>query len=326
MSWMRIVLLPLVIASLWLLAGALGQQPSPARPRTGPAPRPAPRPAPPPPPKADAAATKILDTAVKVLDPKKLGWVETTLWQQANLQGLTFRAEGHYLAAPGNLLRLDLQVNLGDTQGKLLVVSNGSTWWERLQVGNSDQVDIKKMDLKTVLATLNSPNMPGQVRTEFFQRWSFTGVAPLLQAIHRQMTVTGQEQLSWKGRPVHKLTAVWSEASAKALVGPNSRWPDFLPRRCCLFLDANVEEFHAWPRRIEWWGPATSALGETLLLQMEFRNPKLGKKLSDEQYAAQFQFNPGKAQVQDLTHRATEEAKNRRNQLAAQQEKRRPAR
>jgi hypothetical protein len=324
MWWLRIVWLPLVIASLWLLAGALGQQPGPAPSRPGAAPRSAPRPAPPPPPKADEAATTVLDVAIKALDPKKLAWVETTLWQQANLQGLTFRAEGHYLAAPGNRLRLDLQVNLGGTLGKLLVVSDGKTWWERLQVGDNPQVNIQKMDLKTVLATLNSPNMLEQVRTEFFQRRSFTGVEPLLKAIRQQMTVTSQERLVWKDRPVTKLTAEWSEAAAKALIGANAAWPDFLPRRCCLFLDADMDQARAWPHRIEWWGPASA--GEVLLLQMEFRNPKLGKLLSDEQYAQQFQFNPGKAPFQDLTKRATEDAKNRRNQLAAQQGRTRSSR
>src|SRR5579871_2885830 len=226
MSWMRIACVPLGIASLWLLAGALGQQPGPAPSRSAPTPRPAP----PPPPKADAAATKLLSTAAAALDPDKLAWVETTLWQQANLQGLTFRAEGLYLAAPGNRLRLDLQVHLGDTQGKLLVVSDGVTWWERLQVGNGEQADIKKMDLKTVLATLNSPNMPPAVKTEFFQRFSFTGLAPLLNRILAQMTVTGAERLTWKGRQVNKLTAVWSGEAVKNLVGgPNARWPEFLP-------------------------------------------------------------------------------------------------
>lgn len=315
MSWMRIACVPLGIASLWLLAGALGQQPGPAPSKPAPT---TPRPAPPPPPKADAAATKLLTTAAAALDPEKLAWVETTLWQQANLQGLTFRAEGLYLAAPGNRLRLDLQVHLGDTQGKLLVVSDGVTWWERLQVGNGGQADIKKMDLKTILATLNSPNMPPAVKTEFFQRFSFTGLAPLLNRILAQMTVTGAERLTWKGREVNRLTAVWSEEAVKNLVGPNTRWPEFLPRRCCLFLDVDVDKVHAWPHRIEWWGPASSGLGEVLLLQMEFRNPKLGKVLSDEEYARQFRFDPGKATVQDLTKQATEEAKNRRNQLASQ--------
>lgn len=314
MSWMRIAWVPPVIAALWLLAGALGQQPGPAPPKTPPPPRPTP----PPPPKADPAATKLLTAAAMALDPEKLPWVETTLWQQANLQGLTFRAEGLYLAAPGNRLRLDLQVHLGDTQGKLLVVSDGATWWERLQVGNGEQADVKKMDLNTLLTTLNSPNMPLAVKTEFFQRFSFTGLAPLLNRILAQMTVTGAERITWKGREVNKLTAVWSEQAVKNLVAPNARWPEFLPRRCCLFLDVDVEKVHAWPHRIEWWGPGSSGLGEALLLQMEFRNPKLGKVLSDEQYARQFVFDPGKATVQDLTKQATEEAKTRRNQLAAQ--------
>ena len=70
-------------------------------------------------------------------------------------------------------------------------------------------------------------------------------------------------------------------------------WPHSFPRQCRLFLDARTR----WPHRLEWWGPAPPRKGDSLLLQMEFRNPRLGQPLAD----AEFAFQPGRSKVTDLT-------------------------
>jgi hypothetical protein len=121
--------------------------------------------------------------------------------------------------------------------------------------------------------------------------------------------------MRWQGRELHKLTAVWSEAMTN-MIAPNRQWPPFLPRKCCLFLDGKDSQTPYWPYRIEWWGPASSQMGEALLLQMEFRNPKLA--VAPESVARQFVFDPGNAPVKDLTKESTELAKERGRQLAAQ--------
>lgn len=313
MRWLRYPLFVLLAAPICLITGAIGQQPGAAPTAKPPAAKA------PPPPKADAEAAKVLDAAIQALDPKRLEWLETTLWQQVDLQGLTFQAEGSYLSGPNHRLCLDLQVRLGDTLGKLLVVSDGATLWERLQIGASDKIEVKKTDLRSLL---NRDLFPERIQSEFIP---LAGVVPLLQNIRRQMTVTGQEKIQWRGRSVVKLTAAWSGDVAKAIVAGNSSWPNALPRKCCLYLDDGPTQTH-WPHRVEWWGPVSSQAGDGLLLQMEFRNPKLAQEvaLSDEQrkqYAARFRFSPGNLPVQDQTKQVLEQAKNRGKQLANQQGK-----
>jgi hypothetical protein len=267
-------------------------------------------------PKPHPEGTKILEEAVRVLDPKNHDWLETAFWQQADLQGLTFQADGKYLSGPNYRLRLDLKVHLGDSVGNMLVVSDGTTMWERFQMGKSDRGEVRKMDLKKVLETVNSPNMIDQVRNEFFQNQSLAGVAPVLKNIQQQMIVTRLESSTWQGKNIVQLTLVWSEGTTKSFYSPNVPWQSFLPRQCVLSLAADPKS--RWPYRIEWWGPAGSADGDALLFQVEYRNPKLNQPPAKEQWEELFTFNTEKMQVIDRTKNEIEHLKNRRNQLAQQ--------
>jgi hypothetical protein len=61
-----------------------------------------------------------------------------------------------------------------------------------------------------------------------------------------------------------------------------------------------------WPYRLEWWGPSPSLGADTLLVQMEFRDPKLNEPVAQDQIAKVFQLNLGKEEVKDLTTEITE--------------------
>ena len=83
----------LAASSPFVIAAAIGQQPGspPVSPSSPAAP-------PPQPAKPNAEGAKLLAEAISRLDPKKLAWVQTTFWEQADLQGLMFQAEGSYLS------------------------------------------------------------------------------------------------------------------------------------------------------------------------------------------------------------------------------------
>jgi hypothetical protein len=326
MWWCRTCLLPLLVSSLLLLAGAIGQQPPAGPPQTPPAP-PANPPATPPAapgtspspaaPKADAEATKVLKEAIDRLDPKRLKWVQTTFWQQADVQGLTYQAEGKYLAAPDQRLRLELSVRLGETTGTMDVVCDGSTMWQMVQVGGQPRL-VTKVDLKKVLEGLSGQPDADQVRQEFFQNQAFTGLAPLLQGIQQRMTVTGREKVRWQGREVTRLTAVWSADVARSVTPPDKPWPPYLAQECQLYLEPVGADGALWPRRLEWWGPSAAGASPALLLQMEFRDPKLNQPLPAEQVARAFHFDPGPGEVPDMTQQMAQTVKSRAQQLAAQ--------
>src|SRR5262249_48986592 len=236
----------------------------------------------------------------------------------ADMQGLTFQAEGHYQAEPKTRrLHLDLAVYVGNTTGRLEVVSDGAVVWEKLVAAKGAKPEIRKTELKKVLEGLKSANQE-QVQTALLQTQSLAGVAPLLQNIQEQMTVTQQEKATWQGREVTKLTAVWSERVAKGLEPQGGSWVPALPRKCILYLDRPNGPVPHWPYRIEWWGPATTPNEEALLLQMEFRDPQRKRSLTEEQSRNVFSFHPGTATAVDLTRENTGRVKGRINQLAAQ--------
>ena len=316
MRWCRPLLLPLLVGVGILAAGALGQQSSP--PPAQPAGTAKPAPTPPKPPTPDPAAGKILDEAIQA---KRLDWVETTLWQQVDVQGLTFQAEGSYLSAPDNRLHLSLVVHIGDTSGRLEVISDGTTLWETTQIGDGERTITKKVRLKDILESLNKPEVAKEMRDEFLESQSFYGVLPLLQSIQQRMVVIKKENSTWHGLAVTVLTAEWTHDVTKAITNDGKNpWPPFMARQCRLFLDAKTR----WPHRVEWVG-ATPAREDAVIVQMEFRNPK-HEPLSPEVCKREFSFNPGKDLPAQIDQ--TDELKNtlgRRNQqLTAQRGKTTP--
>lgn len=291
----RICLLTLLCAGtigvLFTPAGQPSQPPSAA-------PKPLPE------PKADWSATRAFDDALKVLESKSQVFVETTLWQQMEMQGFMLQSQGTYIVGPDQHLRMDLSVNVGDTVGRMEVVCDGTTYWQALQVGDKDPKLIQKIDWKRVQEALRKPDVPPLVRDEFLQLRSFNGVAPLLQGLKQNMTFTKRELVRWNDRDVIKLTADWTNDSVKKMLGtiemPN--WPPFLPRECRIFFD----EKNSWPYRLEWWGPTPPLSKDTLMLQMEFRNPR-HFSMTPERAAKVFRFDAGNNPSADRTQETIQE-------------------
>jgi hypothetical protein len=316
MRWSRPLLLPMLVGVGIVVAGAMGQQsqqPTPPAQPPGAA-----KPTPPPlkPVTADPAASKILEEAIGA---KRLDWIQTTLWQQVDVQGLSFQAEGTYQSAPDNRLHLNLVVHVGDTTGKLEVISDGTTLWETTQIGDGERTITKKVRLKDILESLNKPDMAKEMRDEFLESQSFYGVLPLLQSIHQRMVVTKKEDTTWRGMDVTVLTAEWTNDIAKAITQDGKQpWRQFFPRQCRLFLDAKTR----WPHRVEWLGP-TPGREDSVIVQMEFRNPK-HEPMSPEACKREFSFNPGKEPSVDQTDDLKNALRYRNQQLTAQRGKAAP--
>jgi len=301
MSCSRIFLL----ASLTLLAGgalvfvgALGQQAPKSAPDAKSAAAPA-APAKPDPPKADPAAVQAFDAALQQLEKNPLTWFETTLWQQMAVQGLVLQSQGIYLSGPDHRLRLDLVVHCGDTKGRMEVICDGTTFWESIQLGDKDPKVVQKVDWTKVKAALGQPDVAQFARDDFLQNMSFAGVAPLLQSLKQRLTFTKKEAAKWQGHDVVKVTGVWNPDSMKQIVPPGQPgWPSLMPRQCVAYLDAKT----GWPYRLEWWGPSPPQPADQLLLQMEFRDPKLNVAMSPERVAKVFHYSPTSETVTDRTN------------------------
>src|SRR5262249_218791 len=153
----------------------------------------------------------------------------------------------------------------------------GTTLWEIQQIGDKEPQP-KKYAMKQVLETVNGPKATAQLRDGFMQKWAFAGIAPLLQGLQQRLVFTKRETERWQGHDVVKLTGSGNnEVSAQLQPDAKQPWPEYLPRQCVIYLDAKTH----WPHRLEWWGPSAPVAGDSLLLQMEFRNPKFAEMSSE---------------------------------------------
>jgi hypothetical protein len=250
------------------------------------------KPAEPPPTKLkpDPAAVEALKQALDRLDMKRYGAIKTDLWQEVDVQGISFQTHGSYWAAPGQRLRLKLTIDqLAGAKAELQVICDGSVLWETSTIGTQDQ-SVTRVDLKKVLEVMNDPDKV-RTRESFLQSQSFAGMAPLLENLKTQITFTKTDKLTWNGRDVIRLSGTWVDAPLES-----KQWQEYMPRECRLYLDAK----NYWPLRVEWWGPTITGQPrseDSLLMQLEFRNHERPKELA----AKDFTYDPGSVKPTDKT-------------------------
>jgi len=104
--------------------------------------------------------------------------------------------------------------------------------------------------------------------------------------------------VKWQGHDAVKLTGVWNPDSVKQIVPPGQTgWPALMRGGRAAYFDPKTR----WPYRIEWWGPSPTQAADALLLQMEFRNPKLNVPMSPEQHRPRVPLQSRHRQVTDRT-------------------------
>ena len=88
---------------------------------------------------------------------------------------------------------------------------------------------------------------------------------------------------TWQDKPVIRLSGSLKESSSTSE-------PRFVvpPRICQIYLDAQT----LWPHRVEWWAFQEQEQGAFLLLQLEFRDPRINQPLSHEACAREFTYEP----------------------------------
>jgi hypothetical protein len=316
MSYSRFLVLPVVAGSTLLLMGSLGTvhpsgtsrpeqhlevvsvalsaqlaQSAPAAP--------------------DAQAGATFEKALAPLDPSRLAWLETKLWQQMHTENITCEAEGRFLSGPGHRFRLDLTTRHGATAGTIQVVSDGSTLWRATRTGKGKWTRTSRVRLKDVLPLLNRPDTSPVARDEFYQDQGCGGLPTLLPSLRQRVDWVRKEAVRRNDRLFVKLSGTWAPAVAAALAPADKPWPPHLPRQCRLYLDPGT----SWPHRLEWWGPDPGRGDDVLLVEMEFRDPVLNRPLTAEQCAREFRPDADERIMPDVTAEVTQRLKTRIAQL-----------
>ncbi len=266
-----------------------------------------------PDPRPDPEAERGMERAIEALKGDRFVWQEMAIWQKVQLPGYAYEADGCYRMAPGQRFRLEMHTHLGESEGTMLMVSDGRDLWQAVRSGEGPWENVTRLNLSEVFAVMNGPSGP-RLRDEFLQRPHFQGMAPLVRNLRHCLVWARIETIERPaGGQIH-LVGVWSKEDAIRHAPAGEAWPAGLPRQCHLYLDARTH----WPQRVEWWGPHAAAGADRLLVQMEFRNPVFDRPLSAEACERLFAFQPGDAEVEDETASVTADLTNRARELAAQ--------
>lgn len=266
-----------------------------------------------PAPQADAKAERCLDLAIEALKADRVKWLEMEIWQKVQLPGSTFEANGSYRSAPGQRFRLEMHTHPGEGEGTTLSVSDGCVQWEAERSAQGAWENVRRTNLAEVFSVMNGPGGP-QVRHEFLERLHFQGMTPLLRSLRGRLVWARSERIHRdSGERIH-LVGVWPRAEALRQAAPGQPWPTALPRQCHVYLDARND----WPERVEWWGPNSPGGEDSLLVQMEFRNPVFNHPLPAEKCARVFAFHPGSVEIDDKTATVAAELSRRAGELSTQ--------
>jgi hypothetical protein len=263
-------------AGLWLLTGAVTR---PVKPDAATAP---------PAAVPDALATEAVEQALAALAPDRLSWLETGIWQKVRLPGFTYEADGRYLMGPDQCFRLEVQTRQGKAAGALLMVSDGDSLWQATRLGAGAWSEVRHLNLRQVFEALDGPTGSPELRGEFLQGPTFSGVAPLLRNLRGRLVWVKREVRVEGNADRLRLTGTWQPDLAATLAPADKPWPPGLPRQCRLTLDAR----NHWPRRVEWWGPFERDAPDSLLAEMEFRDPSFNRPLSPQRCEQEFIFRP----------------------------------
>jgi hypothetical protein len=262
----------------------------------------------------DPGSAKLVEQAVARLSDPAHPWLKTSLWMRMHLPELRFTAEGTYVKASGHRYRLEMRTRLD--QGKkdrssgslVLAVCDGRDLWQAMRFGERDYTNVVRLRVDAILNAPDGPATQPVIRYEFLHGHALRGIETLLRNVQVRMWWVHRETQA--DREV--LTGVWTPPMRASLSPAGQPWPAALPRLCRLHLAGAAR----WPGRIEWWGPTADRGPDRLLAEMEFRDPVFDRVLSEEECSRLFRFNPGKAEVQDITPQVRSDLTTRVKQLA----------
>lgn len=249
------------------------------------------------PPIADPHAAQILRRCLDLLEREDNAWLRTTVWQRLDDGRLCCEVHGTYQAAPGKRGRLDLAAQIGASRGRMVVIHDGIHLWQAVHT-TPDAEDEGKWSIRKI----NVPAMLGALEKSGNSAgldWPlFNGVAPLLRNLIHNLTWIGQQTVRRGDRDFLKLTGVWTGPEPPFDEKFDRHW--WRLRECRVYLQVDT----LWPYRLEWWGTSgTKDTSRRRLVEMEFRDPVLGKPLPPEQVATLFRFPVKSGQIKDDTER-----------------------
>ena len=224
-------------------------------------------------------ATKILERARERLISYES--IRAELVETVSLGGHQFRMKGTYLQGTNLRLRLDCQVQVGETTGKMTEVCDGQILWTWQQIGEKQRVT--RRNVRQIERAVSSTGMSTQ--NLLLVELGFGGLPALVASLQKSLKFERVAEQDVDGLRLVVMDAVWKPEFRDELAGgPGAPLPAHIPDRVRLYLQKDK----LFPRRILYLKQGSQPNRFRPLVSLDFVNVVWDGPLDE----TAFQFTP----------------------------------
>jgi hypothetical protein len=183
--------------------------------------------------------------------------------QRLNFPDRSLEATGSIIRGLNSQLRLEFEIQIGGTKGKLVQVSNGDKLWTERRINN-----VTKLTVQDVKEILNKAKAEGIEETMVVAEMGLGGIASLLASMDRMMTFGEPQTVEVDGETLFRVEGEWNEEFLKRVQSNpqlEKGLPAFMPDGARVYFDR--EHF---PRRIQYLKNLPDTEGMRPLVTLDF--------------------------------------------------------
>lgn len=245
--------------------------------------------------------------------------IRARIVEQVTLADRSYRAEGRYLQLalkPGDWqMRMELAIKVGESEGSLLEVCNGTVLWTLTQIdagGGGKKKDPKNREViltrRNVQQILDAARKTGdfseQTESDLLTSMGLGGLPALLTSLEQDMKLGSVKEETLRDRPVLVISGTWSEPVAARMRRPGTGGspgllPPTVPDQVRIYLDKET----GFPYRLLYLKKAPNRDVLKPMLVLDFRDVVLNEPIP----ASEFDYTPPQdVQPQEVTNQIIE--------------------
>lgn len=151
--------------------------------------------------------------------------IQAKLTETVAMGDRRFRMSGTYTQGTDLKIRLEYEVQVGNTQGRLLEVCDGRRLWTHQTIGKEQRVTSR--DVRQIL---DAAATPGRSQDELLTaELGLGGISGLLASVQSAVQFEKQWEQDFDGAPFVVIDGVWKDAQRAKFLGPNAKPDQPLP-------------------------------------------------------------------------------------------------
>ncbi len=205
-----------------------------------------------------------------------------------------FQLKGSYLQGDGLKLRVEYEVTLGGTEGKLLEVCDGQLLWTQQTIGKEQRVS--RRNVRQILEAAATAERSSE--TLLHAELGLGGLPGMMASIQKSVQFEKQWEQDYDGQEFIVIDGGWKPELRSKFVGPNSDaekpLPSFVPDRIRVYF----EKASMFPRRILYLKKSEPSKSLRPMVSLDFTDVTTNQPID----AAAFTFKaPENVDRQDVT-------------------------